>query len=110
MEENKKKEKKEIKSADQNVEKVKKLSYEELENVAKQISVQLDAAVKENKRLKEALQQNQMANLYTQMEFMFKVVENCNAFDADFVQKCIDAIQNIMLNNPEEDKQEEKND
>lgn len=110
MEENKKKEKKEIKSADQNVEKVKKLSYEELENVAKQISVQLDAAVKENKRLKEALQQNQMANLYTQMEFMFKVVENYNAFDADFVQKCIDAIQNIMLNNPEEDKQEEKND
>lgn len=108
MEENKNQEKKvEEKKKDNEV---KKLSYRDLENVTRQISAQLDAAVKENKRLKEALQQAQMANLFTQMEFMFKVVENYNAFDSEFVQKCIDAIQNIMLNNPEEKKQEEKND
>ena len=108
MEENKNQEKKVTDKKKENS--VKKLSYNDLENVTRQISAQLDAAVKENKRLKEIIQQSQMANMFTQLEFMFKVVENYNAFDSDFVQKCINVIQNIMLNNSEEDKQEEKHD
>lgn len=87
----------------------KKLSYEELEITARQLSAQFDAVLKENINLKQALQQAQTANLFAQLEFMFKVVENANAFDTEFVQKCTDAIQRIMLNTSEEKKKESDN-
>ena len=88
----------------------KKLSYEELENAAKQISVQAEAIYKENVQLKQALQQANMSNLYTELNFKFKVLEYSNMFDPDFVGNIIESIEDTMT--PKEDKEdkEDKND
>lgn len=101
MEENKKTEKKaEVKRTP------KKLSYEELENAARQISAQLDAVVKENNQLKGAVNQLQMNNLYTELNFRFKVIELQDSFSPEFVDNCISIIEDIMSNQSEEDTQE----
>lgn len=92
MEENK-----EIKSGDQSVEKAKKLSYEELENAANQIMAQFDAVRKENMALKSQVQQLKLNDIYTELNFRFRVVENSKAFDPNFVDYCVNSIQEIML-------------
>lgn len=73
-----------------------KLSYEELENAARQISAQLDAVLKENSQLKSAVNQLQMNNLYTELNFRFKVVEFQDSFSPTFVDNCINTIESIM--------------
>lgn len=83
---------------------VKKLSYEELENAAKQISVQAEALYKENMQMKQALQQANLGNMYTELNFKFKVLEYSNMFDPDFVGNIIESIQSTMT--PEEKEEE----
>lgn len=90
-------EKKKTKSADQNVEKVKKLSYEELENAANQIMAQFDGLRKENAVLKSQVQQLKLNDIYTELNFRFKVIENAKAFDPNFVEYCVNSIQEIMI-------------
>ena len=85
----------------------KKLSYEELENAARQISVQADAMYKENMQLKQALQQANIANLYTELNFKFKVLEYSNMFDPDFVGNIIESIEATMT--PKEEKESDDN-
>lgn len=77
-------------------EKVKKLSYEELELAARQVTAQLDAALKENQRLKVAYNQAQLSNLYTELNFKFEVLKYKDVFDSTFVEQCIESIKNIM--------------
>lgn len=76
--------------------KVRKLSYADLENAAKQISVQADALAKENKQLKLALQQASITNMYTELNFKFKVIKYADFFDEDFVTMCKKSIQDTM--------------
>lgn len=75
----------------------KKLSYEELENAANQIMMQYDVLRKENTNLKEKLQQLQLNDIYTELNFRFRVIENAKAFDSNFVEYCVNSIQEIML-------------
>ena len=82
---------------------VKKLSYEELENAAKQISAQLDAVIKENARLKSMVTQLQIGNLYTELGFRFKVIEQQESFNPLFVEDCISEIERIMTINKDDD-------
>lgn len=89
-------EKKEIKSADQNVEKARKLSYEELENAANQIMAQFDAMRKENVALKTQMQQLKLNDIYTELNFRFRVIENAKSFNPEFVEYCVNSIQEIM--------------
>lgn len=89
-------EKKEVKSE------VKKLSYEELENAAKQITAQADGLARENQQLRIALQQATMSNMYTELNFKFKVLENASAFSPEFVEKCVESIEDTMTPAPEE--------
>ena len=89
-------EKKEIKSADQNVEKVHKLSYEELENAANQIMAQFEAMRKENVALKTQMQQLKLNDIYTELNFRFRVIENAKSFNQEFVEYCVNSIQEIM--------------
>lgn len=103
MEENKKI-KEEVK------EESKKLSYEELENAARQLSVQLDALLKENRQLKVAAGQLQMNNLYTELNFRFKVIELQDSFDPEFVESCVNEIQKIMTSSDENNDEESKED
>lgn len=86
----------------------KKLSYEELENAARQISVQLDSMAKENHQLKLALQQSSLSNMYTELNFKFKVIEYMKAFSPEFVKMCIDSIEEIMT--PTEEKENSNKD
>lgn len=88
---------------------VKKLSYEQLEEAAKQISQQAEAVFRENKQLKQALQQASLANLYKELELKFKVLKYEEMFTSDFVQMCINSIQEVMTPVEEEsngDKEE----
>ncbi len=101
MEENKKNTEKKVN---------RKLSYEELENAAKQISAQLDAMARENNQLRIALQKAQLGNLYTELDFKFKVVQNAEMFSTEFVEKCIQSIEEIMTPEAEEDKKEDEQD
>jgi hypothetical protein len=84
-----------------------KLSYDELETAAKQISAQLDALARENNQLRIALQKAQLGNLYTELEFKFKVVQNAEMFSSEFVERCIKNIEEIMTPEPEETEEKE---
>ena len=76
-----------------------KLSYEQLENVAHQLSEQ-------TKQLYMKLQAANMSNMFKRLDYLFKVVENGHMFKQDFLEKCIDEIEEIMTVPEETDKEE----
>ena len=77
-----------------------KLSYEQLENVAHQLSEQA-------KQLYMKLQAANMGNMFKRLDYLFKVVENGHMFKQDFLEKCIAEIEEIMTVPEETDKEEE---
>ena len=76
-----------------------KLSYEQLENVAHQLSEQA-------KQLYMKLQAANMSNMFKRLDYLFKVVENGHMFKQDFLEKCIAEIEEIMTVPEETDKEE----
>lgn len=66
-----------------------KMSYEQLENVAHQLSEQA-------KQLYMQLQNANMSNMFKRLDYLFKVVENNHMFKLDFVNKCINEIEDFM--------------
>ena len=66
-----------------------KLSYEKLEEVAMQLSQQV-------KTLQQQVQQMDYGNFHQRMLYLFKVIENKEAFDLDFINKCVKEIQDVM--------------
>lgn len=78
-----------------------KLSYEELQNVASQLSQQ-------NQQLNMMLRQANMSNTFKRLDYLFKVLELRECFNSDFVIGCSDEIVGI-INPPEEDIKEEEN-
>lgn len=76
-----------------------KLSYEQLENVAHQLSEQA-------KQLYTKLQAANMNNMFKRLDYLFKVVENGHMFKQDFLDKCIAEIEEIMTVPEETDKEE----
>lgn len=66
-----------------------KMSYEQLENVAHQLSEQA-------KQLYMQLQNANMSNIFKRLDYLFKVVENSHMFKLDFVDKCINEIEDFM--------------
>ena len=76
-----------------------KLSYEQLENVAHQLSEQ-------TKQLYMKLQAANMSNMFKRLDYLFKVVENGHMFKQDFLEKCIAEIEEIMTFPEETDKEE----
>lgn len=77
----------------------KKMSYEELENVARQLSEQ-------TRQLYAKLQEMNMVNMFKRLDYLFKVVEFSDMFNTEFVTNCTQEIQDL-LTIPEE-KQEDK--
>lgn len=69
--------------------KKKELSYEELKNVAGQLSQQ-------NQQLNMMLQQANMANMFKRMDYLFKVLEHKLCFNSEFVIACSDEIKELM--------------
>ena len=84
----------------QKTERPEKMSYEQLENIAHQLSEQ-------NKQLYMKLQTANMTNLFKRLDYLFKVVENGNMFKQDFLDKCIAEIEELMTV-PEEAERDNK--
>ena len=77
-----------------------KMSYEQLENIAHQLSEQA-------KQLYMKLQAANMSNMFKRLDYLFKVVENGHMFKQDFLEKCIAEIEEIMTV-PEEAEEDDK--
>jgi hypothetical protein len=75
------------------------MSYEELENVARQLSEQ-------TRQLYTKLQEMNMVNMFKRLDYLFKVAEFSHMFNSEFVTTCTQEIQDL-LTVPEE-KQEDK--
>lgn len=78
----------------------KKLSYEQLEQVAKQLSAQ-------SEQLYYKLQEANMNNTFKRLDYLFKVLENDISFEPEFVSKCSEEIVQL-LTIPEEVKEDKE--
>ncbi len=76
-----------------------KMSYEQLENVAHQLSEQAN-------QLYMKLQAANMSNIFKRLDYLFKVLENGHMFRQDFVDKCVSEIEELM-SVPEETEEAE---
>mgnify|MGYP000977978757 CR=1 FL=1 len=65
------------------------MSYEQLENVAHQLSEQ-------NRQLFNKLQELNMSNVFKRLDYLFKVIESGHMFNEDFLGKCIHEIEDLM--------------
>lgn len=81
--------------------KKKQLSYEELKDVAGQLSQQ-------NQQLNMMLQQANMTNVFKRLDYLFKVLEFKECFTSDFVIKRSEEIEDL-LTPPEEEEETETN-
>ena len=78
-----------------------KMSYEQLENIAHQLSDQA-------KQLYAKLQEANMVNMFKRLDYLFKVVENAHAFNEEFVAKCVSEIEDLMTVPETEEETEDK--
>lgn len=73
-----------------------KLSYEELQRVAMQLSEQAKALYKR-------VQELELTNMFKRLDYLFKVIENKSSFLTEFSTKCANEIQSIIDSVEEED-------
>lgn len=66
-----------------------KMSYEQLENIAHQLSEQ-------SRSLAGKLQEANLNNLFRRLDYLFLAVQNSNKFKVSFVNECIDEIQALL--------------
>ena len=76
-----------------------KMSYEQLENIAHQLSDQA-------KQLYAKLQEANMVNMFKRLDYLFKVIENGHMFGQDFLEKCIAEVESLMTVPEQEEKPE----
>lgn len=78
-----------------------KMSYEQLEGVAHQLSEQ-------NRQLFAKLQELNMTNVFKRLDYLFKVIENGHMFKQHFLEKCIAEVESLMTVPEQEEKPETK--
>ena len=74
-----------------------KLSYEQLENIAHQLSEQVKAWMKK-------AQENELGAIFQRLDYLFRVVSlssDC-VFPTDFVERCAQEIEDTMFPIPED--------
>lgn len=81
------------------VQRPEKMSYDQLESVAHQLSAQ-------NRQMFAKLQELNMTNVFKRLDYLFKVVENGHMFNQDFLGKCIAEIESLMTV-PEQEEEPE---
>lgn len=77
-----------------------KMSYEQLEDVAHQLSEQV-------RQLYAKLQESNLENMFKRLDYLFKVIENPHAFNEEFVSKCTSEIESLMTLPDNEDEPKE---
>lgn len=75
-----------------------KMTYEQLENVAHQLSEQV-------RQLYVKLQSNNLSNMFKRLDYLFKIIENGSRFDDDYVTKCVAEIKELMTVPENEEKE-----
>ena len=98
MEEQKKK----VVEVKSQVQRPEKMSYEQLENAAHQLSEQ-------NRQLFVKLRELNMTNMFKRLDYLFKVVESGHMFKQNFLEKCIAEIESLMTI-PEQEEESETED
>lgn len=89
-------------------ENTKKPTYKELEAAMYNLTEKLNKAYKDNQYLVNQL--NGINNTFTRLNYLFKVLENSQHFNSDFIIKCADEIENTITVPEEIDtKDTEKN-
>lgn len=78
-----------------------KMSYEQLEQVAHQLSEQA-------RQLYGQLQKSNLSNMFKRLDYLFKVVENGHMFKQDFLDRCVKEIEDIMTVPEEPENSEEE--
>ena len=76
-----------------------KISYEQLEGIAHQLSEQ-------NRQLFAKLQELNMTNMFKRLDYLFKVIENGHMFEQHFLEKCIAEVESLMTVPEQEEKPE----
>ena len=88
-------------------ERVKKLSYSELENICHQLSAQAQQLNAQNEKLKEYINDLNLENLYKRLDYLFKVVNEDNIYlSPGFKKQCAKEIEGLMTPPKETDKAE----
>ena len=94
--------------------KTKKLSYEELNQAASEMSMQLQRLSQqmglERQKHQRELESCTMFNMFKRLEFLFKVVENAPMFPADFVEGVTKEVVDLLSISKEQENKEEKPD
>lgn len=89
-------------------ENTKKPTYKELEAAMYNLTEKLNKAYKDNQYLVNQL--NGINNTFTRLNYLFKVLENSQHFNSDFIIKCAEEIENTITVPEEIDtKDTEKN-
>jgi len=84
-----------------------KMSYEQLENVAHQMSEQSRNLYMQNQQLAQKLQEANLQNLFKRLEWLWTVINSTTPYiTEEFKQKCGEEFMLIMTT-PEEDNKEE---
>jgi ribosomal protein L29 len=78
-----------MESNNSTVKEQKKLSYEELDNLAKQLS-------QVNLQLRQKLAESDYSNFHQRMAYLFEIVRNADKFAPVFVAKCIKEIEEAI--------------
>ena len=86
-------------SQPQAMEESQKMTYEQLEQVAHQLSEQA-------RQLYRKLQEANMINMFKRLDYLFKVVENKDNFGEEFVHSCVAEIQDILTVTDEAENEE----
>lgn len=79
-----------------------KLSYEELESNFYQMAEKLNTVYKERQILINQL--NSTNNTVTRLNFLFKVIEFGNKFSQEFVENCVNEIEEILTISQEDNE------
>ena len=77
-----------------NMEVNKKPSYEELEKAMYSLTEKLNKAYKDNQYLINQL--NNINNTFTRLNYLFKVLENSQHFNSNFIINCVEEIETCM--------------
>lgn len=81
---------------------VKKLTYEELEQVANQMNEQ-------NQILYEKIKELNLINVFRRLDYLFKVVENKEVFDKEFTDSVVKEIKDTITVEEEDSINKEDN-
>ena len=78
-----------VKNENANKAKKEKMSYEELENIAHQLSEQ-------SRVLVQKLQEANMTNAFKRLDYLFKVIDLAHMFEEEFVTECINEVKGLI--------------